>query len=79
MLSNSHPLYGMGPGGFTGPGVMTVDKEAPAETDWQKIVIHLGGSGKRGGGMRGDGEINSEKAEQGRAVNSYAIVSGYMW
>ena len=38
--------------------------------------IHLGGSGKRGGGIKGDGRIDSDKAEHGCAVHIYDISYG---
>ena len=46
-----HPLHGPGPGRVTTQGVDTIDREAPAATDRRKMVIHLGGGGKRGGGI----------------------------
>ena len=47
-----------GPEGFPGPGEAMIYREAPVETDIQKMVIHLGGGGKREGGIRGDGRIH---------------------
>ena len=63
-------------GGVPGPGGATIDIEDPAETERQKMLIHLGGGCKTGGRIRGDGIIHQEKAEHGCAVHSYAIASG---
>ena len=36
-------------GGVTGIGGATIYREAPAETEFRKMGIHLGGGGKIGG------------------------------
>ena len=51
----------------------TVDSDAPTDRAWQKMGVHLGYGGKRGGGFRGNGGIYLDKAEHGCAVHSYAI------
>ena len=71
-----HTLHGTGPGVVPGPGGVTVYREAPAETERRKIGVHLGGGGKGGGGVQGDGGINLEKAEHGHTVHSYTIDNG---
>ena len=45
-------------GGGSGPGGETVDGTAPAEDTGRKMDIHLGGDGKRGGGVLDSGGIH---------------------
>ena len=66
----------MGTGEFPGPGGETINREAHAATERWNMGIHFGSGGKRGGGIRGNRRIHSEKAEHGRAVHIYAIASG---
>ena len=61
--------------GVSGLVVAMVDRDAPAEKAWRKMGVHLGGGGNRGGGFRGNGGINLDKAEHGCAVHSYTIDS----
>ena len=55
---------------------MTVDREAPTETERRKMGLHLGGGSKGGCGARGDGGVHSEKEEHSHAVHSYTIYYG---
>ena len=52
------PHIGRVPGGVPGLGGMTIEREAPAATDIQKMGIHLVGGGKRGGMIQGNGKIH---------------------
>ena len=69
------PCMGQVLEGVSGPVGVTVDRDAPADTAWWKMGVHLGGGGKRGGEFRGNGGINLDKAEHGCAVHSYTIDS----
>ena len=43
-----NPLHGPGPGGVPVTGGAIVGREAPAEMDWRKMGMQLGGGSKRG-------------------------------
>ena len=70
-----YPLYGTGPGGFPRPGGKEIDGESATEEFGQEMGVHLGGCGDRGGGVRSDGNIHSEKAVC-CDVNYYGPVRG---
>ena len=65
---SGYPPHGTGTGGFPVPGGVATDGEdSMAEVGWE-MEVQLGGGGKRGGGVRSNGDVHLEKAEYGGAV-----------
>ena len=63
-----YPSHGTGPGGFPRPGDAANDgSDATAEVVC-KVVVQLGGSGKRVGGGLYNGNLHLAKAKYGRAL-----------
>ena len=70
------PLHGPGTGGFPGPGGTATGGVAATFEVGQEMGVHLGGCGKRGRGVRADGDPNSANAEYSRALYCDATNEG---
>ena len=70
------PPHDPGPGGVPVPGGAKIYGEVSAAAEQQEMGIHLGGSGKVGGRIRGNERLNFYKVEHGRTVYRYKIASG---
>ena len=71
-----YPPHGTCTGGFSRPGGAVTDRaDATAEVGWD-MGVHLDRGGERGGGVRADGNLHSEKAEYDYAVYCNATDSG---
>ena len=51
LFVGGYPTHGTGPGGFLGTGGAATYGEASTVEVGQYMVVHLGGGGKRGGGV----------------------------
>ena len=71
-----YPLHGTGTGGFSRPGGATTDGASATAEVRQEMGVRLRGGGKRGGGVRADGDLHSAKVEYGCAVHCYMTNSG---
>ena len=71
-----YPPHGTGPGGFPRPGGAVTDGEDAMVEVGRKLGVHLGGGGKRGGGVRAGGNLHLVKVEYGHAVYCNATNSG---